>query len=113
MLGPDTTDDAVQKTINMEQRNKLFKNMSNGYTNGSFISDEKSPSRQSSGRFMHHDSSATSLSVPGAKPQNQDLIETSFIQQFEEGDNNDTLQSGDTINVKDLDDRKVRKPAIM
>ncbi|CAD5215517.1 unnamed protein product [Bursaphelenchus xylophilus] len=111
MIGPDISDDAVQKTINMEQRTKLIKNMSNGFSNGGFVGDERSPSRQSSMRMnlgQNNNDSLGSLSVPG-KPSQNDLIETSFIQQTFEGDNTDTLQSGDTIDIKDLDDTKVQK----
>ncbi|KAI6179047.1 putative Na-K-Cl cotransporter [Aphelenchoides besseyi] len=116
MINPDVSDDAVQKTINMEQRNKLIKNMSNGFSNGGFVSDERTPSRDSSMRTR--EASGNSLDTPPSSNHNtmntpinnNNVIETSFIQKtFEGTDNQDTLNSHGSFSIKNLDDSKVKK----
>ncbi|KAI1728631.1 amino acid permease domain-containing protein [Ditylenchus destructor] len=108
-------DDAVQKTIHMEQRTKalLKKNLSNGFANGGFtISDElstKSPSTKSlegSGPTL-----GANLNRLMDHPSTDAVIETSFIQKTFEGlDSNDTFTGGDgPINIKDIDGSKVQK----
>ncbi|CAK5112750.1 unnamed protein product [Meloidogyne enterolobii] len=110
MIDPDSVDDdAVQKTLNMEQRTRtlLKKNLSNlsngGMLNGGFLPDD-------SGRVtpQTRNSANNTLAVPGQQQIRQSIIETSFIQKTFEGmDNQDTLNSSDQISLKDIDDVKV------
>uniref|UniRef100_A0A915DII6 SLC12A transporter C-terminal domain-containing protein n=1 Tax=Ditylenchus dipsaci TaxID=166011 RepID=A0A915DII6_9BILA len=116
MVNPDLSDDAVQKTIHMEQRTKalLKKNLSNGFANGGFtISDEAASVRSPSTKSLEASSGPTlgaNLNRLMEHPSTDDVIETSFIQKTFEGmDSSDTLTSGDAINIKDIDDSKVQK----
>nr|CAD2188412.1 unnamed protein product [Meloidogyne enterolobii] len=107
MIDPDSVDDdAVQKTLNMEQRTRtlLKKNLSNlsngGMLNGGFLSDD-------SGRLtpQTRNSANNTLTVPGQQQIRQSIIETSLFRM----DNQDTLNSSDQISLKDIDDVKVQK----
>uniref|UniRef100_A0A914GWH9 Uncharacterized protein n=1 Tax=Globodera rostochiensis TaxID=31243 RepID=A0A914GWH9_GLORO len=114
MIDPEgVEDDAVQKTLNMEQRTRTLmkKNLSGlsngGLANGGFTPDERFLSGRNS------PASGNTLAVPNSqsRPVTKDtVIETSFIQKaFQEEDNNDTISSNDQISIRDIDDTKVQK----